>query len=472
MSSPSALEALPTELVEDIADYLDCKDCCTLRQVSQQLRYKANYIFLKHYTHVHVDFHNRSIAKLYAISRWNKGIAKAIKTLTIAVPNDNKWYKHHRPSRSKGKFRNACCATGMHSMVLARTLRRLSNLTEVNIAGDYLDIAHVEYSSSSSSMMPSPSPHLSRHRVVPAILHAIQQSGVTPVRLFLVEPPYHRETPPAIDATSPPCPRHLSELEVATFDYVRYLRLFFCGPRRLPEPPLSNGAIYNDFAALGHAVGLARNLICLDLHSCHPGCINETLLFPVEEAPQQQQHFPALRALRLCGDAEVSSRRLAAFLLTHMAQLTELELLRLGLSDDALHWVDLLQCVRDHRHGNNLHHFRFVGNWHTGRLIDGYARIWWGGARVVRQFELGPYAAAMRAASWVKEEDREWVEVFDEVDEWVAVFLVRTDDGEAFEQLVEEPGGMDVALDVMIEDYFETEYPFERRLLFQVIAGI
>lgn len=460
MSSLSALEALPTELIERIAGHLDSKGCCSLRQLSQQLRYKANYIFLKYFTNVQVDFHSRGLDKLYRISQ-NTDLAKAVKILAIAVPDDDKWYKDHQPSRHKGTSLDTCCATGMCSMVLASALPRLGNLTEVIIVGDYLGIAHVDCGSTASS------PYLSRHRVVPAILHAIKQSGLAPRRLSLVESPYYYNIP--TDAASPPCPRRLPELEVAAFDYVRELRLCL-GVGRIHA--LSTDAIEgsDDFSALGHALGLARNLRRLDLHSYHPGCINETLLLP-SEAPQQ--HFPALHALRLSNDGNVSSLRLAEFLRAHASQLTELQLVDLGLGDDALRWVDLLQCVRDRllsNNNNNLQRFHFARNDYTGLVMNRCANTWWGGAKVLRQLEVGRYATLAYAMP-SEDEDLGWVEVFDEIEEWVAVFVVEADDGEAFEQLVEEPGGVNAALDVMIEGYFESDDVSDAQLMDYIING-
>ncbi|KAF4534945.1 MAM and LDL-receptor class A domain-containing protein [Lasiodiplodia theobromae] len=385
-------------------------------------------------------------------------MAKAVKILTIAVPTDDKWYKDHQPSRHKGTSLDTCCATGMCSMVLASALPRLGNLTEVNIAGDYLGIAHIDCSSTASS------PYLSCHRVVPAILHAIKQSGLAPRHLSLVESPYYYNIP--TDATSPPCSCRLPELEVAAFDYVRELRLSL-GVGRIPASSTHAIEVSDDFGALGQALGLARNLSRLDLHSWHPGCINETLLLPSSEATQ---HFPVLHALRLSGDGKVSSLRLAEFLRAHASQLTELELVDLGLSDDALRWVDLLQCVRDRLHNNNLQRFHFARNDYTGSVINGCVNTWWGGAKVLTQVEVGFYAAVVRADP-LEDEDLGWLDVFDEVDEWVAVFVVEEDDGEAFEQIVEELGSVGVALDVMIEGYFESDDISNAQLLEYILLG-
>ncbi|KAK0609121.1 hypothetical protein DIS24_g12483 [Lasiodiplodia hormozganensis] len=422
-------------------------------------------------------------------------MAKAVRILTIAVPTDDKWYKDHQPSRHKGKSidtcyatgmcsmvlasalprlgnkwykghqpsrhkgtsLDTCCATGMCSMVLASALPRLGNLTEVNIAGDYLGIAHIDCSSMASS------PYLSRHRVVPAILHAIKQSGLAPRHLSLVESPYYYNIP--TDTTSPPCSCRLPELEVAAFDYVRELRLSL-GVGRIPASSIHAIEASDDFGALGQALGLARNLSRLDLHSWHPGCINETLLLPSEAT----QHFPVLHALRLSGDGNVSSLRLAEFLRAHASQLTELELVDLGLGDDALRWVDLLQCVRDRLRNNNLQRFHFARNDSTGLVINGCVNTWWSGAKVLRQVEVGFYAAVVRADP-LEDEDLGWLDVFDEVDEWVAVFVVEEDDGEAFEQIVEKLGSVGVALDVMIEGYFESDDISNAQLLDYILLG-
>lgn len=477
MPRTSALQALPAELIDEIAGYLDSRDCCSLRHTSVQLYIKTGYTFLKHCGHLEVDFHHARLAELLATSQ-NAGMARAVKTLTIVVLDDARQHeftksKKKRVSRRKvaGRassfqtkvnetIRNAvtssCCASGASGLLLAKVFRRLVNVSEVKIIGNYLDMSHVKFSGMTYTCKTKPD----RHRAVPNILSAIKKSGLAPPRLTIAELKQQggggessQGDPPE---PSPRCSSRIPELDKAALSDVRELRLDF-GARR-PDKRCPK----HHFTALRNSLlWAAPTLTLLELCSPHNGFVDNTVLLLLPSTTTATTTisapplFPALRTLRLADDQQVPGWPLIKLLEAHVPQLQELSLVDLGLLDDVLRWRDVLECIRSHMSPGLLQRFRFVRNRHS-KLIPGfvetvsYANTRWGAdgsgaSGRVRAVDMAPFATERMRRT------------FDDVDEWVAVLKCDEDDGEAFDDVERGLGrGVRPAIDLLRQGYYET----------------
>lgn len=454
-----ALQALPTELIDEIAGYLDSQDCCSLRRTSVQLCIKTDCIFLKHCGHVEVDFYCARLGELLATSQ-NTGMTRAVKTLTIVTPDEvmkggenagllhayiNGQAKNAVNEEIHAAVDNSCCGTEACGSLLTNALRQMVNVTDVRITGNYLDMAHIKCSGMSLNPCRSRGP---RHRAVPAILNAVKNSGITtPISLSITELTRHRDHDPVKKShdTSPRCFNPLPELDAAAISNVRQLRLGF-GGRRLPN---DNKRV----AALRHSLPLTPALTLLELSGPHPGLVNSALQLM---ADARYASFAALRSLRLAVDGRVVGVQLAVCLQALVPQLEELALVGLALADDTMHWTDALRCIRASLSAR-LQRFRFARNAHAGELLRGHALALWDadgdGVACVRDVDLAPFG---RWARWM----------FEDVDEWVAVFQLDDDDGEAFEDVAARVGGVAAAIDVLIQGYYEASESLDEFLFY------
>ncbi|KAB2569101.1 hypothetical protein DBV05_g12227 [Lasiodiplodia theobromae] len=461
MSRISAFGALPAELIEEVAGYLNSKDCCSLRQASLQLYFKADYIFRKHCTHVQVDFDQVRLAQLCTTSQ-NTGMARAVKILTIVVPDEvrkggknagllhacmNGQAKNTINEEIQAAVDNSCCSTGACGSLLTKSLRQMVNVTDVRITGNYLDMAHIKCSG--MSLIPCRSRD-TRHRAVPAILNAVKNSGITtPISLSITELTRRRDHHPVKKThdTSPRCFNPLPELDAAVLTNVHQLRLGL-GGRRLPKR-----VALSDVAALRHSLPFTPALTLLELSGPHPGLLNSAFELMADAG---YSAFPALRSLRLADDATVDGVQLAVCLQALVPQLEELSLVGLALADDAMHWVDALRCIRVNL-SSRLQRFRFARNAHAGELLQSHALTLWDadgdGAACVRDVDVAQFG------KWAR-----WM--FEDVDEWVAVFALDDDDGEAFEDVAARVGGVGAAIDVLIQGYYEAPESLDEFLFY------
>ncbi|KAF9641571.1 hypothetical protein BFW01_g1554 [Lasiodiplodia theobromae] len=461
MSRISAFEALPAELIEEVAGYLNSKDCCSLRQASLQLYFKADYIFRKHCTHVQVDFDQVHLAQLCTTSQ-NTGMARAVKILTIVVPDEvrkggrnagslhaymNGQAKNTVNEEIQATVDNRCCGTEACGSLLTKALRQMVNVADVRITGNYLDMAHIRCSG--MSLIPCRSRD-TRHRAVPAILNAVKNSGITtPISLSITELTRRRNhhAVKKTHDTSPRCFNPLPELDATALANVHQLRLGL-GGRRLPK------RVYlDDVAALRHSLPFTPALTLLELSGPHPGLLNSAFELMADAG---YTAFPALRSLRLADDATVDGVQLAVCLQALVPQLEELSLVGLALADDAMHWIDALRCIRQHL-SPRLQRFRFARNAHAGELLQSHALTLWDadgdGVACVRDVDVAQFG---RWARWM----------FEDVEEWVAVFALDDDDGEAFEDVAARVGGVGAAIDVLIQGYYEAPESLDEFLFY------